>query len=194
VYENDRPRGALECEFRGDRDSLDYTLTLRIDDDGNWENMYCHGCLNHCWADGFGRDAYVQVAGRLASLREIPNPHGIWIRIVTLEDEARYAELKKEAVRLTGLGGRIRDDAVEDWTPEDKIPLQGAQGKFIATTRHGPDPLTVVVGSPHAIAVSWSFWPCTDIDLAFGDIEPGVPKSISGTVRFSEGEIDSFPS
>ena len=73
--------------------------------------------------------------------------------------------------------------------PDEKIPLHGACGKFIATERRGDDPLTVAINSPHATASSWSYWPCTDIDLSFGTVAPSVPKTISGTIRFLRGRL-----
>lgn len=63
------------------------------------------------------------------------------------------------------------------------------QGRFIATERGGDDPLTVAISSPHATALSWSYWPCTDIDLSFGTVTPSVPTTISGTIRFLRGRL-----
>ena len=73
--------------------------------------------------------------------------------------------------------------------PDEKIPLHGAQAKFIATERGGDDPLTVAISSPFATALSWSYWPCTDIDLSFGTVMPSVPTTISGTIRFVRGRL-----
>ena len=40
------------------------------------------------------------------------------------------------------------------------------------------------------ISVGWSFWPCTDIDLAFGTVRPREPKTVSGRIWFLKERID----
>ena len=65
-----------------------------------------------------------------------------------------------------------------------KVPILGIQGRFIASERQTGSPATVAINSPQAIAVGWSFWPCTDIDLAFGSLQPRQPKTVSGRIYF----------
>ena len=177
-YESPEPAASLECRFDAGPDRVDYRLTMRVDEGPPWPDLYCHCCFNHCWAEGFGRDAFVLHQDRLTPLHAIPNPGRIWIRSVTLAEEEHEAELKRRAV------ARLGREA-----PNEKIPLHGAQAKFIATERGGDDPLTVAISSPFATAVSWSYWPCTDIDLSFGTVMPSVPTTISGTIRFVRGRL-----
>ena len=47
----------------------------------------------------------------------------------------------------------------------------------------------MAINSPQAIAVGWSFWPCTDIDLAFGSLQPGQLKTVSGRIYFLQGTV-----
>ena len=189
VYESDR--GSLRCSFEAGSGYVDYSLRFEVDSDAPWHDVYSHGCFNHCWADGFGPDAYVLVQDRITPLRDIPNPHGIWLRAVTLKEEPKYGELKRQQVSGHGPGGTMRPvDGAPEWSVREKIPLDGAQGRFIATTRSGEHPLTVAINSPQAIGVSWSPWPCTDIDLAFGEVLPNEPKTISGRISLLTGALE----
>ena len=71
-----------------------------------------------------------------------------------------------------------------------KVPVNGIQGRFIASRRLAGPAATVAIASPNAISVGWSFWPCTDIDLAFGTIQPRKPQTVSGRIYFLMGTID----
>ena len=192
VYENENPTASLRVAFQAQHDHVDYALTLQIDDDQQrWRRMVTHLCFNHCWAAGFGRDARVRIDNEMRRLGGIPNPHRIWIRVATLSDNPAYAQLKREQFSHDGIGGNLNNTRLTGREAVTiKIPLGGVQGKFIASQRKAGRPATVAINSPNAISVGWSFWPCTDIDLAFGTIRPRQPKTVSGRIYFLHGTIE----
>ena len=85
--ESDTPRATLRVAFQAQRDYVDYALTLQIDDDQLRQRMATHLCFNHCWADGFGRDALVRIDEKIHHLGSIPNPKRIWIRVATAKED-----------------------------------------------------------------------------------------------------------
>ena len=129
--------------------------------------------------------------GKTRRLGDIPNPKRIWIRVATLGDKPGYAKLKRDQFAADGMGGNLNDAKLKG--PQAvpiKIPIDGVQGRFIASQRKAGRPATVAINSPDAISVGWSFWPCTDIELAVGPVEPGKPKTVSGRIHFLKGTID----
>ena len=189
IYENDDPKASLRVVFHAKQDHVDYSLTVQADDQTR-DHVATHLCFNHCWADGFGRDALVLANDRVQRLGDIPNPQRIWIRVATLSDPT-YAKLKREQFAIQGIGSNLNEKRLTGPAAEKiKVPLGDLQGRFIATQRAGDHAATVAINSPNAISVGWSFWPCTDIDLAFGTVRPEEPKTVSGRIWFLKGGID----
>jgi len=190
IYENDDPKASLHVAFRAKPDHVDYSLTVQANDQTR-EHVATHLCFNHCWADGFGRDALVLTDGQVQRLGDISNPERIWIRVATLAEDQTYADLKRQQFIKQGIGGNLNDKRLNGPDIEKiKVPVGDVQGRFIATQRAGDRAATVAINSPDAISVGWSFWPCTDIDLAFGTIRPHEPKNVSGRIWFLKGGID----
>jgi hypothetical protein len=189
IYENDDPKASLHVLFHAKQDHVDYSLTVQADDQTR-DHVATHLCFNHCWADGFGRDALVLTDDRVQRLGDIPNPERIWIRVATLADPT-YAKLKREQFAKEGIGGNLNDKRLTGPAAEKiKVPIGDVQGRFIATQRAGDGVATVAINSPDAISVGWSFWPCTDIDLAIGTVRPREPKTVAGRIWFLKGGID----
>ena len=192
IYENDNPKASLKVGFHARHDHVDYSLTVHAEDDLIRDHLTTHLCFNHAWADGFGRDALVLTDDRIRSLSDISNPERIWIRTATLAEEPAYAQLKSQQYFLNGTGGNLNRKRIIGSAAEvAKIPAKNVQGKFIATQFRGEDSATVAINSPNAIAVGWSFWPCTDIDLSFGTVRPREPKTVSGKIWFLKEGIDT---
>ena len=184
IYESDKPKASLRVTFHVKKDHVVYELTLKADEPTP-KRLATHLCFNHCWAGGFGRDALVWIDGKKRRLGDIPNPKRIWIRVATLADKPLYGKLKRDQFAQDGFGGNLNDAKMTGvHAVAIKIPVGGVQGRLIATERRGNRPATVAINSPDAISVGWSFWPCTDIDLALGAVRPGKPKTISGRIYF----------
>ena len=191
IYENDDPEASLHVEFQAKQDHVDYSLTVQANDAQTRDQVATHVCFNHSWADGFGRDALVLTDGRIRRLGDIPNPQRIWIRVATLADDPTHADLKRQQFNHEGIGSNLSDKRLTGPDAEKiKVPAGNVQGRFIATQRAGDGAATVAINSPNAISVGWSFWPCTDIDLAFDTVRPREPKTVSGRIWFLKEGID----
>ena len=163
---------------------------IRIIKHREHKHLVAHLCFNHCWADGFGRDALVLVDKKIRQLGKLPNPKRIWIRVATVEDDLLYARLKREQFVQDGIGGNLQKRRLTGReAAKIKVPVSGIQGRFIASQRRADPPATVAIHSRNAISVGWSFWPCTDIDLAFGNVQTGKPRTVSGRIYFLQGTI-----
>ena len=191
VYESDTPRATLRGAFQAQQEHVDYRLTLQCDEDQPPPpHLTTHLCFNHCWADGFGRDARVRIGENIRPLGPLPNPKRIWIRVATVAENPLYARLKRAQFVSDGIGGNLNEIRLTGpAAAQIKVPILGVEGRFIASERPKGPPATVAINSPQAIAVGWSFWPCTDIDLAFGSLQPGQPKTISGRIYFLQGTV-----
>ena len=166
VNRTDDPPGELRCDYRVGPDRLDITMTCTLDSDEVREDVMCQACFNHLWADGFGRDAYALIDGALKPLRdEDPDDEKSWRRFIELE-------------------GR------EDYGKQIWPVYRGAGGRFIATMCGGDDPLTIGFASPDALAVAWSFWPCTDMDFELGAIGACKAGKATATIHFLPGTLE----
>jgi hypothetical protein len=160
------PKGELRCDYRVGTDRLDIEMNCTLDLEDVLDDIMCQACFNHLWADGFGRDAYALIDGELKPLRDDdPDNEKQWRRFIALEGREDY-------------GRHI-------WPV-----YHGAEGGFIATMRHGNDPLTIGFASPDALAVAWSFWPCTDMDFKLGAIGPGQAGKATATIHFLPGTLE----
>ena len=167
VNRTDDPPGELRCDYRVGPNRLDITMTYTLDSDEVREDVMCQACFNHLWADGFGRDAYAMFGGKLKALRDDdPEDEKGWRRFISLE-------------------GR------EDYGQYIRPKHHGAEGQFIATTRRGDDPLTIGFASPNALAIAWSFWPCTDMDFSLGPVGSSAPGTAAATIHFLPGELET---
>ena len=168
VYATDIPKGELRVDYKSGRDCVDIEISYSISEDTELKDVMCQACFNHLWAEGFGRDAYVLIGDKLKALRDDdPDNEKSWRRFITLKEEERYSRYYNPV-------------------------YQGAHGKFIATVRYGnnplTNPLTIAISSPDALAVSWSFWPCTDMDFGLGTVTPSSPGNAKGKIHFLEGK------
>jgi hypothetical protein len=152
VYDLEKPKARLTCRFQAGRNGIDGRLRLELLEPAVWRAVVAHACFNHLWAPGFGRDVYVLRAG--APSRLDTRDTSDWLKYIGLEEEPRYAALYRSLVHPS------------------------AEGRFIATVRAAGPPLTVGISSPQAVSVSWSPWPCTDMEFGFGDPKPGEPVEV----------------
>jgi hypothetical protein len=163
TYELEQPRARLTCRFRSAPNRVDGRLRLELLEAAAWENVVAHACFNHLWAPGFGREVYVLRGG--APSRIDTRDTTDWLKYIPLKEETRYGALLTSPVR-----------------PE-------AEGRFIATVRAGSPPLTVGISSPRAASVSWSPWPCTDMDFGFGDMKPAKSVEVRLRLHFLMGDL-----
>jgi len=154
AIEFSNPKSLLNCDFKGHSRGVDCRLELELQEKMTWKNVAGHSCFNHLWAPGYGRDAYVLLGGRLQRLDRLdPDGKTDWLRFVTLKEAPDYASYFNPIYR-------------------------DAEGRFIATEGNAGKPSCVGISSRSAVSVSWSFWPCTDMDFSFGNPEPFVPVTV----------------
>lgn len=173
-------------------DRIDYAITLTISEPGVWRGLDLHVCFNHCWAPGFGRTAFALAGDRLCALSELPNERGIWLRYALRENTPRLNTLKLRQIDVRGPGSSLFPyDGIPPWSIQEKMPIDSVQTAFIATERaragaDGPA-MSVAIGSESAFAVGWSYWPCTDLDLAFPTIaaSPAGSATVHGSIHFA---------
>ena len=132
----------------------------------------------------------MRIGEKIHQLGPLPNPKRIWIRVATVAEDPLYAQLKRAQFVSDGIGGNLNEIRLTGpAAAQIKVPVLGVEGRFIASERQTGLSATVAINSPQAISVGWSFWPCTDIDLAFGSLQPRQPKTVSGRIYFLQGTV-----
>ena len=186
------PAATLAATLSPGTDRIDYAVTLTITSPGVWSGLDAHVCFNHCWAPGFGRDVRTLAEGRVYALSELPNARGIWIRLALRESTPRINALKRRQIEARGPGSSVVPyEGTPPWSVAEKTPIDTVQSAFIATERsraHAADAaISVAIGSDSAFALGWSYWPCTDLDLAFPTINasPAGSATVRGSIRFA---------
>ncbi len=166
INQTNESKGELRCDYRVGDGCLNIEMNCTLDLENVLDDMMCQACFNHLWADGFGRNAYVLINGEFKPLcDEDPGDEIKWRRFIAIKGREDYGKYV--------------------WPV-----YHGAEGRFIATMRHGDDPLTIGFASPDALAVAWSFWPCTDMDFALGAIGAGKAGKATATLHFLPGTLE----
>ena len=186
------PSAKLAATLSPATNRIDYAITLTISEPGVWSGLDLHLCFNHCWAPGFGRTAFALVGDRVCALSELANERGIWLRYALRESTPRLNALKRRQIDVRGPGSSLFPyEGIPPWSAAEKMPIDSVQTAFIATerARAGADdpPTSVAIGSESAFAVGWSYWPCTDLDLAFPTIaaSPAGSATVHGSIHFA---------
>ena len=186
------PSAKLAATLSPATDRIDYAITLTISEPGVWSGLDLHLCFNHCWAPGFGRKAVALAGDRVCALSELPNERGIWLRYALRESTPRLNALKRRQIEVRGPGSSLFPyEGIPPWSAAEKMPTDSVQTAFIATerARAGADdpPTSVAIGSESAFAVGWSYWPCTDLDLASPaiDASPAGSATVHGSIHFA---------
>ena len=186
------PAATLAATLAPGTDRIDYAVTLTISSPGVWSGLDAHVCFNHCWAPGFGRHVRALADGRECALSELPNERGIWIRLALRDSTPEINALKRRQIETKGPGSSVFSHrGVPTWSVQEKVPIDSVQSSYIATerSRTAPDDsaLSVAIGSESAFALGWSYWPCTDLDLAFPTItaSPVGSATVHGSIRFA---------
>ena len=85
------------------------------------------------------------------------------------------------------------DDSVAG-TCSCRVSVQGDALVFGLAVRawrvEGNQQQFIQLKSPDAALLGWSHWPCTDMGVYFGTLEPGQSSRISGRLEFSEREFE----
>ena len=174
VSEDPSVRGTSSATIRVDGDRLDYEVTLHNNSSDTWEDAWGWICLVHRWAGSFQANCELPVGdetGPWTPCVSLPAPKERWLKWCPVLQHSQIAE-------------RIGRNQAHMWQPH----IEARMGTVRAwrMSLNGPMQQFVEMSSPNAIIVGWSHWPCTDMGLYFGDIEPGQSEVVRATLGFHE--------
>ncbi len=155
-------------------DDLTFEVTLYNDSESAWPDAWAWVCLIHRWAGSFQANCELPAGpeGRVwtpcASLRA---PKERWLKWCPVRDKADVA-------------ARIGLHQAYMWQPHIQAMAGAVRAWRMALGR--PVQQFIEMSSPDAIILGWSHWPCTDMGLYFGTLEPGQSDTVHGRIRFFE--------
>ncbi len=173
--EEERPRvGVQGADIYADDLGVHYTVRARNLSDEVWLDACFAVCLNHFQAPLTGYRPHFRFGDRWQPFQEIPGATAAcYFPVRDRVEEFNRSLLSKPAASLKQ---PLSFPGVVCWnqTLEDK-------------------PLLVCHVSEDALSVGANqLWPCTDLQLWFGDIEPGEEVSRSGHVLVMESDLAAF--
>jgi len=161
-------------------DELRWSIALRNDADTRQEDCWAHLCLTHRWAQAFqancelptgtGDDPY-QTAAALPARNRIAR----WIKSCAVRGRLDLAARIGRTINPNGYqeGIAAAHGTVRAWRVHE-------HGTWQSIELHSPD----------AFLLAWSHWPCTDMTVYLGTLEPGAESTATGTLRFSETRFE----
>jgi hypothetical protein len=162
-------------------DELSFEVTLHNDSPTTWQDAWGWVCLIHRWAGPFQANCELPVEGpaddpwvSCASLRA---PKGRWLKWCPVARDKQIAE-------------RIGRNQAHMWQPHIEA-TRGAVRAWRMDLRR-PIQQFVELSSDNAIILGWSHWPCTDMGLYFGSLDPGSYRTAYGKLRFFEEPYEPF--
>lgn len=168
--------GTCSCKVSVQNDVLVFELTVHNQSNQTWTDCWGWLCLIHRWAQAF--QANCELPAGTAAQPWVPTnaltaPLQRWLKwcpVTTHQDAAERLGRSYETRWQPHI--QNREGAVRAWR------IKGNQQQFIQ------------LQSPNAALLGWSHWPCTDMGVYFGTLEPGQSGRISGQLEFSEKEFE----
>ncbi len=165
-------QGRCACKAQVVGDALLFELSLSNDGSETWEDCWGWLCLIHRWARAFQANCELpagegeQLWVPASSLRA---PMERWLKICP------YHERGELAYRIgENQGSRWQPHVVAHHSAVRAWRIEGNRRQFIQ------------LSSPDAALLGWSHWPCTDMGVCFGTLEPGQVGRVSGQLEFFE--------
>ena len=173
---DDSVEGTCSCRVSVRGDALLFELEVCNHSSRTWTDCWGWLCLIHRWAQAF--QANCELPAGTAEQPWVPAnalaaPLQRWLKwcpVATHRDEA----------------GRIGGAYGPRWQPH----IQNREGAVRAWRVEGNRQQFIQLQSPDAALLGWSHWPCTDMGVYFGTLEPGQSGRISGRLEFSEREFE----
>ena len=166
-----RGRADAQIHVRGDK--VGFAITLHNDSPSPWTDAWCWICLIHRWAPAFQANSELPVGD-----------NGAWTPCASLEAPMeRWLKWCPVAERRD-VAGRIGAGQPHMWQPH----IEATQPAVRAWRMHRAEPVRqfIELSSPDAIILGWSYWPCTDMGLWLGTINPGDSATVRGTLAVRE--------
>ncbi len=165
-------RGKCSAHIHLKGDSLRFELTLKNDSDQVWSHCWGWLCLIHRWARTFQANCELPTGSSdkpWVSIASLPAPIERWLKWCGIRG-------KEDVVMKIGRIGGTR------WQPH----IWAQEGKVRAWCVKGNKQQYIELESSNAVILGWSHWPCTDMGVYFGTLNPGQTGAVSGTLCFFE--------
>ena len=164
--------GTCSCTATAAGDALSFELSITNHSEQAWPDCWGWLCLIHRWARAF------QANGELPA----GPPDRPWVSASSLQAPLeRWLKWCPVADRRV-IATRIGENQGTRWQPH----IQAQQGAVRAWRVEGDRQQVLQLSSPEAIILGWSHWPCTDMGVYFGTLEPEQTGHITGRLEFSE--------
>jgi hypothetical protein len=167
-------KGRASVAAKAKDDELDFEVILRNEASTTWQDCWGWVCLIHRWAGSFQANCELPAGPTdhpwlpCASLRA---PKGRWLKWCPVRPHRQVAD-------------RIGQNQARMWQPH----IEAAAGAVRAWRMDLERPIQqfVELSSDSGIILGWSHWPCTDMGLSFGSLEPEQSTTARGKLRYFE--------
>lgn len=165
-------QGRCSCKAWTADDALFFELSLCNDGTETWEDCWAWLCLIHRWARAF--QANCELPAGAAEQLWVPTsglraPMERWLKMCPFHERGELAY-------------RIGENQGTRWQPQ----VVAHHGAVRAWRIEGKRRQFIQLSSPDAALLGWSHWPCTDMGVCFGTLEPGQVGRVSGQLEFFE--------
>ena len=171
--ENDRTVvGYQAAAIRNDPTGIHYEVRVKNGSDVPWQDVYTWICFNSFQSPATGYRPYVKLGDRWIPFQDVPHVRGhCYLPVNGMT--AEYARTALSRDRLAGTS--VSFPGVVAWNI--------VKGEPLLTCHYSTD----------AVAVSSNQgWPCTDVFLWFGFIQPEQEVCRTGHVFIAKSDLESF--
>ncbi len=164
--------GTCSCHVRSQEDALTFEISVTNRSGQEWPDCWAWLCFIHRWGRAFQANCELPVG----------EPEDPWVAVncldAPLERWLKWCPVAEHAEIAQRIGGNHQ----ARWQPH----IQAAQGAVRAWRVYGTSQQFIQLTSPDAIILGWSHWPCTDMGVHFGTLEPGQTGTVTGQLEFFE--------
>jgi hypothetical protein len=162
--------GTCSCRVRSGEAGLTFEIDVTNQSSEIWPEFWGWLCLIHRWSRAFQANCELPVgdSGNWVPASSLAAPLERWLKWCPVSGHAEAMQIGQNQ------GTR--------WQPH----IQATQGAVRAWRMHGGHQQFVQLSSPNAIILGWSHWPCTDLGVHFGTLEPGQTGRVTGQLEFTQ--------
>ncbi len=164
--------GSCSCMVTAEEDQLTFEISVTNHSEEPWADGWAWLCLIHRWARAFQANC------------ELPVGEGerIWVPVNSLTAPMERWLKWCPVMEHQDVAERIGRNQGTRWQRH----IQAKQGAVRAWRIEGNQQEIVQLTSPDAIILGWSHWPCTDMGVYFGTLQPGKTGKVTGRLEFLE--------
>lgn len=164
--------GTCGCRVRSEEDGLTFEIDVTNQSSETWFDCWAWLCLIHRWSRAFQANCELPVGDpgkEWVPANSLEAPLERWLKWCPVAEHAAIAE-------------RIAQNHQSRWQPH----IQATEGAVRAWRASSSSQQFIQLSSPNAIILGWSHWPCTDMGVGFGTLEPGQTGKVTGQLGFHE--------